>query len=82
MNKVVSIQIGGITIANSLLDACLRYIHDNPPRSKISFIIRDNNGELKSLTIRDMDKGTVAYGNFDGIQDFLEFAQEEVGGSK
>ena len=76
---VKEIQVGGFYGAKSLEDACARYSSQEPMRSKIIFLIKCTDGELRQITIRDEDDQTVAYGNFEGLPSFLEYAKEEVG---
>lgn len=76
--KVISIQVGGEKVVGSLEEACWEY--HNTPRPKINFTIEDKNGKTRSITIRDdEDLGTVAYGDFDGLIDFLEYSKIVVG---
>ena len=81
MNKVVEIQVGGSVLVRTLGEACWEYVKlvgypEQPMREKIHFVI-EVDGELKSITIRDTDDGTVAYGDF-GLQSFIEFAKESL----
>ena len=78
MNEVVSIQIGGAILANNLEDACREFVRSSQDYNlpfKIRFSIRTNDG-VKYITIRDDLNKTYAYGNFEGLQNFLEFSQE------
>jgi hypothetical protein len=76
--EVIEIQIGGLTIVNNLFDACKELIHQkkSPLPVKINFTIKLPNGEIKTITVRDENSGTVAYGDFVGLPSFLEYAHE------
>ena len=78
--KVVNIQIGGGIIVYTLEEACREYLkmieEEESYRAKIYFAIKLPNNEFKYITIRDEDTETVAYGDFDGLPSFLEYAQE------
>lgn len=73
---VKQIQVGGICEAKSLEEACEKYTQPTIMRSKIYFLIKLPNGEEKSITIRDEDDETVAYGDFEGLPSFLDYAKE------
>lgn len=77
---VIEIQIGGGKIVHTLEEACREYIKmlasDEPARTKIHFFIKLPNDGHKSITIRDEDGETVAYGDFDGLPSFLDYAKE------
>jgi len=80
--SVTQIQVRGLFIHSSLEDACRDYVDMvalyTSPRIKIHFSIRLPNGETRSITIQDEDGGTVAYGDFEGLPGFLDYAQEEI----
>ena len=76
---VKEIQVGGVWDAESLEDACLKYITLKPNRSKIIFVIQLPNKEIKQITIRDEDAETVAYGDFKGLPSFLDYSKEVLG---
>jgi len=75
---VKEIQVGGYKCVNSLKEACEKYTEmvksSGEYRAKIIFVIELPNGETKQITIRDEDNQTVAYGDFEGIPDFLEYS--------
>lgn len=77
---VIEIQVGGGQICDSLEDAADTFKdmtdYDQAPRTKMHFTIRLPTGEVKTITIRDEDDGTVAYGNFEGLPSFLDYAKE------
>ena len=77
---VTEIQVGGMTLVSNLQEACRQYVNlmnlEECPRAKIHFSIRLPNGEMRSITIRDEDGETVAYGDFEGLPGFLDYAQE------
>ena len=85
---VKSIQIGGGLNVVNLEDACQKYIDmisnsgEQGYRAKIIFLIKLPNGEEKQITIRDEDNETVAYGNFEGLPSFLDYAKEVTKGNK
>jgi len=82
---VASIQVGGVMDARNLEEACRKYIKmvdssdEEGYRAKIIFVIALPNGEVKQITIRDEDEETVAYGDFEGLPSFLDYAQEVTG---
>lgn len=81
ISKVTEIQVADGLIAHSLGQACQEYIKQldsgEPTRAKIHFSIKDKNGKYRAITIRDDDDlGTVAYGDFYGLSDFLEYAEK------
>ena len=45
-------------------------------RAKLNFTIKLPDGTIKSITIRDEDDQTVAYGDFEGLPDFLDYSKE------
>lgn len=77
---VTEIQVGGGTICHSLEKACITFKEmvdsRETPRTKIHFTIQLPTGEVKTITIRDEDDKTVAYGNFEGLPSFLDYAKE------
>ena len=77
---VTEIQVGGGTICHSLEKACITFKGmvdaQECPRTKIRFGILLPNGQGKTITIRDEDGQTVAYGDFDGLPNFLDYAEE------
>ena len=72
---VKEIQVGGVTIVNSLFLACHQYACEDPPRPKINFTIELPDGEIKAITIRDEGDETVAYGDFEGLPSMLDYAE-------
>lgn len=78
MATVKGIQVCGGKIHNTLSDACLDYLEciiKGTDREKINFSITLSNGETKSITIRQEDDRVVAYGDFEGLPNALEWAQ-------
>ena len=78
MATVREIQVFGISIFNSLGKACqdyLKYREDGTNRAKMSFCIVLANGDVKYITIRQEDDRVVAYGDFEGLPNSLEWAQ-------
>jgi len=80
---VKEIQVGGGRTYKSLEEACREYVDMISTNSgyyaKINFTIKLPNGQIKSITIRDEDNETVAYGDFDGLPNFLDYSKEVVG---
>ena len=72
---VKEIQVGGVQSCGSLLEAC-GVLSQEFLRLKINFLIELPNGELKTITIRDEEGETVAYGDFEGLPSFLDYAKE------
>jgi len=81
---VKSIQVGGVVAAGSLVEmAGLLMAEDlQGVPLKASFEIKLSNGTTRTITIRDEDHHTVAYGDFDGLGSFLDYAQETVSHSE
>ena len=80
---VTEMQICGLTLKDNLADAFREYLRlvDNnlTDREKINFSVRLPNGKTKSITIRQEEGVVVAYGDFEGLPDALEYAQEITG---
>ena len=79
MAKVRDIQVCGGHMADELYDACQEYIKrvdGGIDREKLNFAVILDDGTIKHITIRQMDEGVVAYGDFDGMPNALEWAQE------
>lgn len=81
--KVTEIQVGGTELFSSLSEACksLARLEKLGFVPKINFSIQLPDGIVKTITIRDDAKGTMAYGDFEGLPDFLEYARDELGDS-
>ena len=81
---VTEIQVGGGVCVNNLEQACadfmsmVRTTSDTGYRAKLNFAITLPNGETKHITIRDEDNETVAYGDFDGLPNVLDYAKEVI----
>ena len=77
MATVTEIQVCGERIYKTLLEACLYYakcVSDGVNREKLLFAIRLTNGETKHITIRQEPGRVVAYGDFEGLPSFLDYA--------
>ena len=82
--KVTSIQVGGLRVTSSLLEAMREYLRmideaeeGDCIRAKMQFAIELPNGEHKRIVIRDDEVfGTLAYGTFAGLPSFFEYARE------
>ena len=83
MKAVVNqIQVCGRRLHKMLSDACLDYlkcIAEGTDREKMNFSITLPNGEIKHITIRQEDDEVVAYGDFEGLPNVLEYAREVTG---
>ena len=79
MAKVKEIQICGGKISTSLYKACKEYVKVIDEgwidREKLSFTIILPSKEVKHITIRQEDDGMLAYGDFEGLPNFLEWSQ-------
>ena len=78
MAMVKEIQVCGRKVHEMLSEACLDYLEciaNGTDREKISFVVILANGETKHITIRQEDNRVVAYGDFDGLPNALEYAQ-------
>ena len=79
---VSEIQVCGGRLFNNLEEACRDYLQclaEGIDREKLNFSIALPNGELKHITIRQEEKRVVAYGDFEGLPSFLEYAREVTG---
>jgi len=77
--KVIEIQVCGGRLFNNLADACGNYLEcleDHTDREKIHFCIELPDGLTKSITIRQEGNKMVAYGDFDGLPNFLDYATQ------
>ena len=78
MAIVNQIQVCGGKIFANLDEACTEYskcLKEGTDREKINFSIVLSNGEHKSITIRqDRDNQVIAYGDFEGLPNALEWA--------
>ncbi len=78
MAVVNEIQVCGGRIVKNLKDACLEYLAclaNNVDREKLNFSITLADGNTKSITIRQEDDRVIAYGNFEGLPNSLEWEQ-------
>jgi hypothetical protein len=78
MAKVKEIQICGGKICDRLYGACGEYIKaiDNgTDREKLHFDILLDNGQTKSITLRQMEDGVHVYGDFEGMPNALEWVR-------
>lgn len=76
---VTEIQVCGGRIFNNLEEACKDYLQclkEGIDREKLNFSITLPNGEIKHITIRQEDGQIVAYGDFQGLPSFLDYAKE------
>ena len=83
---VKEIQVCGGRLLSTLEGACREYLNcldqrevENVDREKLSFTIITPSGSTKHITIRQEDDGVVAYGDFEGLPDFLDYAREVEG---
>jgi hypothetical protein len=82
---VKEIQVGGNHCVKSLEEACWEFTEmvthskDTGYRAKLNFTIKLPDGKIKSITIRDEDDETVAYGDLAGLPSFLDYSKEVVG---
>lgn len=77
---VKEIQVGGYNCHKSLYESCKDYVDSMEKsnclmRPKMIFVIELPNGDIKQITIRDEETQAVAYGDFDGLPDFLEYSK-------
>ena len=78
---VKEIQVGGGLCFKNLEDACKEFVRmasnssDTGYRAKILFAIELPTGTVKVITIRDEDRETVAYGDFEGLPSFLDYSK-------
>ena len=78
MATVKEIQVCGGRLVSSLEGACQEYLHcllEGTDREKINFFITLANGEAKHITIRQEGNRVIAYGDFEGLPNALEWAQ-------
>ena len=78
---VKEIQVGGGVCVSNLEEACKEFVKmtsrssESGYRAKINFTIKLPDGTIKAITIRDEDEETIAYGDFEGLPDFLEYSK-------
>ena len=78
MATVIEIQVCGSKLVSTLKKACQEYLHclkNGTDREKLHFCIVLATGETRSITIRQEDNEVVAYGDFEGLPNALEWAQ-------
>ena len=78
MATVKEIQVCGGKIHTFLSTACLDYLEclaRGTDREKMNFAITQANGEVKHITIRQEDDRIVAYGDFEGLPNAIDYAQ-------
>ena len=73
------IRVSGIVTCHTLKEACDVLVSEEFQRIKLSFLIRFPDGAFKTITIRDEDEETVAYGDFEGLPSFLDYVKEVEG---
>lgn len=77
MATVKEIQVCGGKVFTSLLEACQEYVDQvkkGVDREKLHFAITLPGGKVKTITIRQEDDKVIAYGDFEGLPSFLEWA--------
>ena len=77
--NVDEIQVCGGRLFNNLEEACRDYLQclkEGIDREKLRFTIILPTGKVKSITIRQEDEQVVAYGDFEGLPSFLDYAKE------
>ena len=74
--KVREIQVNGYYICRNIRDACKKLLADDGSLEKLNIAVILKDGSVKHLTIRQEDDCIYAYGDFAGLPDFLEYAQE------
>lgn len=86
MKAIVNeIQVCGGRIFSNLEQACedyLQCLREGIDREKFNFGITLPNGQIKSITIRQGDEKVIAYGDFDELPSFLDYAEEVLNESK
>lgn len=78
--EVIEIQVGGGPLASSLEEAIRMWKECPPERKKLAFTIVLPGSQFKHITIRDDGEETVAYGDFAGLPDSLDYAAHAVHG--
>ena len=71
---VKELQVGGGVMVGNLREACEEFLNPGNLRAKMNFCIVLPDGSIKSITIRDEDGETVAYGDFEGLPSFLDYS--------
>ena len=80
--KVEEIQVCGRRLFTNLEEACKDYLQcleGGIDREKLHFTIILPTGKVKSITIRQEDEQVVAYGDFEGLPNALDYAKEVWG---
>ena len=78
MATVKEIQVCGGKLFKSLYEACQEYIYcvdDGIDREKLNFSIILSDGTIKHITIRQTGDAVVAYGDFEGLPNAVEWAK-------
>ena len=80
--RVKEIQVCGIRTFTNIVDACDDYLNcleQGTDREKMNFLVELPDGQVKHITFRQEDDGIVAYGDFEGLPSFLDYAQGVTG---
>ena len=75
--KVKAIQTNGYHICYTLKNACQELLdpaNENAPE-KMNIAVITLSGKVKHITLRQEDDGIYVYGDFEGMPDFVEYAQ-------
>lgn len=75
---VTEVQVCGGRIFNNLEEACKDYLQclsEGIDREKLNFGITLPSGEVKHITVRQEGDQIVAYGDFQGLPSFLNYAK-------
>ena len=78
---VKEIQVCGGRLFTNLEKACRDYLEclaNGIDREKLNFSITLPDGKTKHITIRQEDNRVVAYGDFEGLQNALDYAKEVI----
>lgn len=79
---VKEIQVCGGRLFATLEGACREYLDcldQNIDREKLHFTVIMPDKSVKGITIRQEADGLVAYGDFDGLPNMLDYAREVEG---
>ena len=81
MATVKEIQVCGGRIFTMLSDACLEYLDcvaKGIDREKLNFSVVMPDGKVKHITFRQEDDCIVAYGDFEGLPNFIEYCGDTI----
>ncbi len=79
MATVREIQVDGGKVVQTLEEACIEYLArlEETDRKKLHFCIILASGKIRGITVRQEGDRVIAYGDFEGLPNALEEAQDK-----